>query len=79
MESTVEVGMTSKTESKAEVFLMALNSLSEAERKRVISHLLEDPSLREDILDMALIRQRKGEPSRPFREYLAGRSKRASK
>jgi hypothetical protein len=63
-------------ESKAEVYLMALQSLSKAEKKAVISRLLEDDSLREDILDLALIRQRQGETSRPFREYLAVREKR---
>jgi len=69
--------MVSKINSRAEVFLMALNSLSKAEREAVISHLLEDPQLREDILDIALIQQRKSEPSRPFREYLAEREQRA--
>ncbi|MBI2917056.1 MAG: hypothetical protein HYY01_03595 [Chloroflexi bacterium] len=57
-------------ESKAEVFLMALQALPKAERDAVISRLLDDPKLREDILDIALIRQRRGQPSRPFREYL---------
>lgn len=66
-------------ESKAEIYLMALQSLSRAEREAVIARLLEDPELREDILDLALIRQRSGEPSRPFREYLAERGKRARK
>jgi len=58
-------------ESRAEVYLMALQSLSEAEREAVITRLLEDPQLREDILDLAVIQQRQGEPSRPFRDYLA--------
>jgi len=58
-------------ESRAEVYLMALQSLSEAEREAVITRLLEDPQLREDILDLAVVQQRQGEPSRPFREYLA--------
>jgi len=60
-------------ESRAEVYLMALRSLSKSERDMVIARLLEDPELREDILDLALIQQRQGEPSRPFREYLAER------
>jgi len=60
-------------ESRAEVYLMALQSLSKAEKKAVIARLLEDTKLREDILDLALIQQRQGEPSRPFREYLAKR------
>ena len=62
-------------ESKAEIYLMALQSLSKAEREAVISRLLEDPGLREDILDLITIYQRQGEPSRPFREYLAESSK----
>ena len=64
-------------ESRAEVYLMALQSLSKAEKEVVIARLLEDTKLREDILDLALFQQRQGEPSRPFREYLAERRKRA--
>ena len=66
-------------ESRAEIYLMALQSLSKAERERVIARLLEDAQLREDILDLALIQQRQGEPSRPFRDYLADSRKRARK
>jgi len=66
-------------ESRAEVYLMALQSLSKAEKEAVIARLLEDTKLREDILDLALIQQRQREPSRPFREYLAERRKRARK
>lgn len=67
------------TQSKAEVYVMALNSLSKTEREAVIARLMENDALRtevEDILDSALIRERQGEPSRPFREYLAERDKR---
>ena len=66
-------------ESRAEVYLMALQSLSQAEREAVIVRLLEDAKLREAILDLIVIRQRQREPSRPFREYLAETGKRASK
>ena len=66
-------------ESKAEVYLMALQSLSKAEREAVIARLLEDAKLREDILDLALIQQRQGETSRPFKEYIAEREKRGRK
>jgi hypothetical protein len=65
-------------QSKAEIYLMALESLSKADKKAVIARLLEDESLREDILDIALIQQRQGDPGRPFREYLAVREKRGS-
>jgi hypothetical protein len=66
-------------ESRAEVYLMALQSLPKAEKEAIIAHLLEDPQLREDILDLAVIQQRQGEPSRPFTEYLAERKERAHK
>ena len=69
--------MGTAAQSKAEIYLMALQSLTKAEKKAVIARLLEDESLREDILDIALIRQRQGEPSRPLREYLAVREKRS--
>jgi hypothetical protein len=66
-------------ESRVEIYLMALQSLSKTEREAVIARLLEDPELREVILDLALIQQRRDEPSRPFREYLAERSQRSPK
>lgn len=69
----------SKIESRAEVFLWALQSLSRAEREAVINRLLEDPELREDILDIALIQQRRDEPSRPFTEYLKERGESAGR
>jgi len=66
-------------ESRAEIYLMALQSLSKAEKEAVIARLLEDPQLREDILDLAVIQQRQGEPSRPFRDYLAAMGRRSHK
>jgi len=62
-------------ESRAEVYPMALQSLSKTERETVLARLLQDAQLREDILDLALIQQRQREPSRPFGEYLAERGK----
>lgn len=70
------------TQSKAEVYVMALSSLSKTEREEVIARLMENDALRaevEDILDSALIRQRQGEPTRPFRDYLARRENRVPK
>ena len=64
---------TEVVESRAEVYLMAIQSLSKAEKDIVIARLLEDPEFREDILDLAIMQQRQKEPSRPFREYLAER------
>jgi hypothetical protein len=53
-------------ESKAEIFIMALESLSNTEKKAVITHILEDETLREDILDLALMRERRKETPIPF-------------
>jgi hypothetical protein len=58
------------TQSKDEIYLMALESLSKEERKAVLIRLLEDESIREDILDIALIQQRQGESSRSLGEYM---------
>jgi hypothetical protein len=57
------------TQSKADIYLMALESLSAADKKKIIARLLDDEKLREDILDVALIQQRQGESTRPFRNF----------
>ncbi len=59
-------------ENRAGVFLMAWRFLSKAERELVIDRMLEeDPELREDVLDMAVIRATEGEPSYPLEEVMA--------
>lgn len=65
----------STTETKADIYVMALQALSKRERAAVIARLLDDPGLRENILDVATIRRRQNEPSRPFRDYLKTRVK----
>ncbi len=57
-------------ESRAEIYLMALQSLSKHEREIIFSRLLEDEKIREDIIDLVTIYTRKKEPSRPFKQYL---------
>ncbi len=61
----------SPTEATAEVFLTAFRALSRKERQAVLARLASDPDLREDLYDLALVTQRRDEPSRPLREYLA--------
>jgi hypothetical protein len=67
------------SDSKIDIYLMALESLSKSQKQEIIKRLLEDPQIREDILDLAIISQRKEEPSRPFREFLAESKKRSLK
>ena len=63
----------SSAEATAEVFLTALKALPRAERDAVLVRIARDNAMRRDLMDLALIAERRREPSRPFREYLAGR------
>jgi len=63
------------TEATAEVFLTALRALPKRQRDAVLARIAEDDKLREDFLDLALIAQRRDEPSRPFRQYLSEKGK----
>lgn len=45
--------------------------LKPTEREAVIEHLLHDREFREDLLDVATVEQRRHEPGRPLRDYLA--------
>lgn len=65
-----------KAEAVAEVFLTALRSLPKAGRNRILLGLVKDRSLRRDLMDLAIIEERRTEPSRPFRDYLKDRSER---
>ncbi len=59
----------------AEVFLTALRALPRKEREAVLASITDDEDFRENLLDLALIADRRGEPSRPFDEYLAEKDK----
>ena len=60
-------------QAKAEVFWMAFKGVPKKEREAVVGRLLKDKDFMEDLMDMAVIRQRRKEPSRPLEEYLAER------
>ena len=66
----------SVSQAKAEVFWMAFRGLPKKEKQSVIERLLKDKEFMEDLIDIAIIRQRRGEPSRPLEEYLAETKKR---
>lgn len=63
------------SEAKAEVFLAALRALSREDRRAVLGGIADDDDLREDLLDLALIAERRGEPARPFRDLLAEKAR----
>jgi hypothetical protein len=58
-------------EAKAEVFWLAFKGLPKKEQQLVVQKLLQDREFVEDLMDIALIEQRRSEPSRPLEEYLA--------
>lgn len=54
----------------AEVFWTAFMAMSQDERRAFLERLIADPTLREDLLDAALIEERKQEPTRPVEGVL---------
>ena len=57
-------------QAKAEVFWMAFKGYPKKERESVVEKLLRDKDFMEDLIDIAVIRQRRREPSRPLEDYL---------
>ncbi len=68
--------MTRAQRATADVFLTALKALPKAERDAVVVRIARDKAFARDILDLALIADRRGERSRPFRDYLAEKNAR---
>ena len=62
-------------EAKAEIFWLAFKGLPKKEQHLIVQKLLQDQEFLEDLLDIALIEQRRSEPSRPLEEYLAEQGK----
>ncbi len=61
--------MTRAQRATADVFLTALKALPKAERNAVVVRIARDKTSARDILDLAVVADRRGEGSRPFREY----------
>jgi hypothetical protein len=66
-------GMADMVRETADTVYATFRSLKKTEREAVIERLLRDRQFREDLLDIAIIEQRRGGPGRPLREYLASR------
>lgn len=65
-----------KTEATAEVFWMAFNVLPAEEKRAIIQRIIRDENLRRDLMDLALIEERRNESERPLREYLKEKNNR---
>ena len=59
----------------AEIFMTAFKALPTKERNTFLAKLLQDNSLREDIMDVAIAMKRGGEKTKPFREFIKNLSK----
>jgi len=68
--------MTKSQQATADVFLTALKALPKTERDAVVIRIARDKAFARDILDLALIADRRHEPSRPFRKYLSEKNRR---
>jgi hypothetical protein len=60
-------------EATTEAFWTAFRALSKKERAVIMERLLADSEFREDLIDLAILKQRAKEPSRSIEEYLAQR------
>jgi hypothetical protein len=61
----------------SEVFMTAFRALPKKAREAVVDKMLNDGEFREDLMDTAIIEQRRKEPSRHLEAYLSGRRKKA--
>ena len=54
----------------SEVFMTAFRALPKKTREAVVGKMLRDKEFLEDLVDVAIIEQRRKEPSRTIEEYL---------
>ena len=66
----------SPNQATADVFYTALKALPKNHRDAVLVRIAGDRSMRRDLLDLAVIAERRHESSRPVRDYLAGKRRR---
>ena len=59
-----------KTEATVQVFWTAFQALPRQGQQAILRHVLQDARLRRDLMDLAIIEERRTEPARPLREYL---------
>lgn len=60
----------SPAQATVEVFLTAFKALPKNAREGVLTRLMADSSVREDLMDVASIEKRRSEKARPFASYL---------
>ena len=68
--------MMSPSEAKKEIFWIAFKSLPKKERQSIVERLFKDSEFSEDLIDIAILKQREDEPSRLIEDYLVEKEKR---
>jgi hypothetical protein len=63
--------MTETANAMAEVFWTAFKVLPQVEQQAFLRHVIQDETMRRDLVDLALIEERRDEPARPLREFLS--------
>lgn len=61
----------SELEATANSFITLLKALPKAQRDAIVVRIARDEEFARDILDLAIITERRKEPSRSFRKYMA--------
>ena len=62
-----------KAEATASVFVTAFPALTKQERRAVVKRIFSDDSIARDLVDIAVIEQRRHEPSRSLESYVKER------
>ena len=63
------------TQATVEVFYTAFKSLPKSEQNALLVRIATDETVREDLLDLAVVLSRQDEPSIPLSEYAAERAR----
>ena len=66
--------MTRAQAATADVFLTALKALPKVQRDAVLVRIARDKAFARDLLDLATIAKRRGEPARPFAGYVSDKN-----
>ncbi len=59
-----------KIEATAEVFWTAFKGLPQPEQQEILRRFIRDQGMRHDLMDLAIIEERRDEPSRSLHEYI---------
>jgi hypothetical protein len=62
-----------KTQATAEIFWTAFQVLPRKEQLAVLRRIIQDKQLREDLMDLAVVKSRRPEVTRPSRQHLTAR------